>query len=909
MAKYVRCSWLASVVMVAAVLALATAVLGDVIPPPPVPPAPAIKAVVAGDDGTLLFAQLRPLPPAPGVVLPPALWSAWIGPLESGTDLDLLGAGWVPDGRSCSISGGDTALTAADVLRLPYPNLQPTSILPDELKAGGALRGIDWRSERSMLAIWPPQFIDEALIAGERTRGSGRLLFTEPGPDPQFVPIVLPEFDGVDLWDVAWNPSGRAALVVGGTDTEGVAFLLHPPVASPGAPIADWIATEVYRAPGGPLKGVAFSQNGNVALMAGGQEEVGPAVLARVLRFDTGTGVVTDLSAQANAAGVEFRDVAFRPLRPLPLGVDGFAAPPPVAVLVGGNTAANVATALAYTVLGEGGEFSPLFKMPAPAINGLAFDRSGQVLMGVCDQPAAGGNAPIIVASPGGVVAVNSGAAKSLRAVNIRQVGEMVAWPMRPLPPILLPLPETDKFLEALSVGIKSSLVEGSRVYGVTVVARTGTPSAGAAAAQAPGIPVGVWVVLDLNRNGVRDPDEPVLGRGVGTTNAPIHVWFTELLPVPPAADAALVIGADPISLDVIPPTGIRLALADVMAIGAESERVLFVRGLPVVSPPILPRLIAALGAWPNPFSPNGDGVKDTTDVVFALLRPATCTIKLFNRDGAVVRTLLDHAASPAGRNAVPWNGKNDAGTVVPDGVYAIRLWAIDAGGVKESATALVIVDTTGPAVSDVAAVPPVFSPNGDGRADLTRILFRLNETSWISVGVYQSGAPKGEIFSGVKPAGPNQVIWDGRIGGRVVPDGRYQVGIFPKDMGGNPGTAAWTVVVVDTVRPVVRNLRAVPATFTPNGDGVDDVTAISYGLSERSRFFLVVVGQGLRILLVSGEWQSAGLHTVIWDGLLNGEPVPNGTYRVAALAIDAAMNPSFIATTEVTVANPGPAP
>jgi flagellar hook assembly protein FlgD len=763
-----------------------------------------------------------------------------------------------------------------------------------------------------MLEIWPPRFIDNALIAGERTQGSGRLLATGPGPDagPHFVPIVLPEFDGVDLWDVAWRPSGRAALIVGGTDAEGVAFLLRPPVASPDAPIADWIATEVYRAPGGPLKGAAFSPDGNVALMVGGQKEVGPAVLARILRFDTGTGAVSDLSGQASAAGIEFRDVVFRPItRPEPLGGSAIPVLPPVAILAGGNTAANAAVAIAYTALAEGGEFSPLFTRPGPAINGLAFDRSGQVLMGACDQPAAGGNAPIIVASPGGVVAVNSGAAKSLRAVSIRQVGEMVAWPMRPLPTILLPLPETDKFLEALSVGLKSSLVEGSRVYGVTVAARVEAAAGVSGAAQAPGIPVGVWVVLDLNRNGIRDPEEPVLGRAVGTTNAPIVVPFTQLLPVPPAADAAFVIGADPISLDVIPPTGIRLALAGVMAIGAESERVLFVRGLPVVSPPILPRLIAALGAWPNPFSPNGDGVKDTTDVVFALLRPATCTIKLFNRDGAVVRTLLDHVASPAGRNAVPWNGKNDAGTVVPDGVYAIRLWAIDAGGVKESATALVIVDTRGPVVSDVAAVPPVFSPNGDGRADFTRILFRLNETSWISVRVYQSGAPKGEIFSGVRPAGPNQVIWDGRIGGRVVPDGRYQVGIFPKDMGGNPGTPAWTVVVVDTVRPVVRNLMAVPPTFSPNGDGVADVTVISYGLSERSLFFLVVVGQGLRITLVPGQWQNAGLHTVIWDGLIEGNPVPNGTYRVAALAIDAAMNPSFIATTEVTVANPGPAP
>ena len=908
MGKTLRCGWLTGTVIVAALLAFAAAALAETIPAPPVPPAPSLKADVVGDDGTLLFSQLGPLPPPPGVVPPPPpVWGALFLPRDSGTDLDLLGTGWLPNGSASLISGGATALNAADALLLPYPKLQPTSILPDELKAGGALRGIDWLSVRSALAVWPPQFIDAALIAGDRTSGAGRLLLL--APDGTFVTIQKPEFEGVDLWDVAWHPSGRAALAVGGTDTEGVAFLLQAGSVS-GPLAADATVTEVYRGPGGPLKGVAFSPNGALALMVGGQEEVGPAVLARVLRFDAGTATVTDLTTQANAAGIEFRDVAFR--SPLPI-LSPAAAPITVnvAALAGGNTTANIAAAIAYTATPTGGTFTPLFAKPGPAINGLAFDRSGLVLMAVCDQPSAGGNAPVIVASPGGVVPIDSGVPKNLRAVSIRQVGEMLAWLLRPLPPIFVPSPEEGPYVQALSVGLKSSLVEGSAVHGVAVVLKTAAAPTAAAGAQQADLQVTAWVVLDVNKNGIRDPGEPVLGAAQGAPNQPIPVAFANVLPVPPGAEAALIIGvAFPSSVSpetIIGSKGALLALAGVLALGAESERVLFVRGLPIVSPPIAPRLILAFGAWPNPFSPNGDGVKDTTDLVFALARPATCTIKLFNGSGALVRTLLDHVASPAGKNSVAWNGKDENGAVVPDGAYAGRLWATDADGVTQSATAPVIVDTKAPVLSDVTAVPPVFSPNGDGRADFTRIVFRLSEMSAISMRVYRSGTgtPLGEIFWGIRPAGLNGVIWDGKVSGVKVPDGRYTVVVFLRDMGGNPGTSGRTDVVVDTVRPVVGGLKAVPSTFSPNGDGVADTTTIGYGLSERSRFFLVAVGQGLRIPLANGEWQNAGLHTVVWDGLVNGSPVPNGTYRLAAMAMDEAMNLSFIPIIEVTVANP----
>jgi hypothetical protein len=84
----------------------------------------------------------------------------------------------------------------------------------------------------------------------------------------------------------------------------------------------------------------------------------------------------------------------------------------------------------------------------------------------------------------------------------------------------------------------------------------------------------------------------------------------------------------------------------------------------------------------PNPFSPNGDGLYDQTNISFFLTEEATVTIEIFDIEGNRVRRLIENLPFSAqdsrderpGRiTAISWDGRNNMGGTVPFGIYICR--------------------------------------------------------------------------------------------------------------------------------------------------------------------------------------------------------------------------------------------
>jgi subtilase family serine protease len=88
--------------------------------------------------------------------------------------------------------------------------------------------------------------------------------------------------------------------------------------------------------------------------------------------------------------------------------------------------------------------------------------------------------------------------------------------------------------------------------------------------------------------------------------------------------------------------------------------------------------------------SPNGDGVKESTQLLFRLETPRTVTVKVINQAGETVRTFSGTGLQNVDSASVEWNGLNDGGMLVDDGSYLIELReaAVVIGSVS------VIVDT-----------------------------------------------------------------------------------------------------------------------------------------------------------------------------------------------------------------------
>ncbi len=73
-------------------------------------------------------------------------------------------------------------------------------------------------------------------------------------------------------------------------------------------------------------------------------------------------------------------------------------------------------------------------------------------------------------------------------------------------------------------------------------------------------------------------------------------------------------------------------------------------------------------------FSPNGDGVKDTTDVVF---RPDTATsvkIVVVDAQGQTIRTFKDGELVDSSGTVVTWDGRTEDGAVAKDGQYQLQI-------------------------------------------------------------------------------------------------------------------------------------------------------------------------------------------------------------------------------------------
>jgi hypothetical protein len=88
---------------------------------------------------------------------------------------------------------------------------------------------------------------------------------------------------------------------------------------------------------------------------------------------------------------------------------------------------------------------------------------------------------------------------------------------------------------------------------------------------------------------------------------------------------------------------------------------------------------------FPNPLRPSE--LNASTEISYDLSQPGEVKIEIFNLLGNHVRTLV-HQLHAAGRYSIYWDGRNQAGKIVPSGIYIYRLTA---GGFTQSRRLLLL--------------------------------------------------------------------------------------------------------------------------------------------------------------------------------------------------------------------------
>ena len=191
---------------------------------------------------------------------------------------------------------------------------------------------------------------------------------------------------------------------------------------------------------------------------------------------------------------------------------------------------------------------------------------------------------------------------------------------------------------------------------------------------------------------------------------------------------------------------------------------------------PVLGTRIPAL------FSPK----KTEARIGFRLRREENIRLDIVDDQGTIVRHALGTGVFGQAFHQFAWDGRNDAGQIVPDGDYHVQLELKDEDRTIEFPST-VRVDSTPPTIEDVTIKHRLFSPDGDHRADNVDVRYTFNEQAYAIL--YVDGKRVGRSY---RKKATSSYPWYGH-GKRP---GEYRLALAAQDLAGNKAgsTRAFTV-------------------------------------------------------------------------------------------------------------------
>ena len=243
-----------------------------------------------------------------------------------------------------------------------------------------------------------------------------------------------------------------------------------------------------------------------------------------------------------------------------------------------------------------------------------------------------------------------------------------------------------------------------------------------------------------------------------------------------------------------------------------------------------------------------------------------------------------------SGRAPVPdgllgrWNNRGIAGP------YTLRLTASDLAGNSREALLPLTVLATDPLIDSVSIAPPIFSPNGDGRRDITELQFAITDPAHVTLDVLSGGVVVATLPSPPElPAGTHTFAWNGLTGtGAAFEDGEYVLRVAATAVGDPGRTQAETITArLDATAPVVAVTAPLDGAYvrgdlTVTGDVIDahiDAYTVRYGTA----------AAGPTVTLDEGGQSRTG-HTF---GALQG--LADGIYILRVSATDLAENTTTV--------------
>jgi hypothetical protein len=184
----------------------------------------------------------------------------------------------------------------------------------------------------------------------------------------------------------------------------------------------------------------------------------------------------------------------------------------------------------------------------------------------------------------------------------------------------------------------------------------------------------------------------------------------------------------------------------------------------------------------PGLFSPREAEAR----IGFRLRREEDLQLDIADSQGTIVKHGVGSGVFGQAFHQFAWDGRDDSGQIVPDGVYHVQLELKDEGRTIEFPRTIT-ADSTPPTIPFVDPRPQVFSPDGDGRSDRVDVRYRFSESAWAIL--YVDGRRVGRTGRR-KPGG----VYPWYARGKKP--GEYRLALAAQDRAGNiaPSTREFTV-------------------------------------------------------------------------------------------------------------------
>jgi Tol biopolymer transport system component/flagellar hook assembly protein FlgD/subtilase family serine protease len=267
-------------------------------------------------------------------------------------------------------------------------------------------------------------------------------------------------------------------------------------------------------------------------------------------------------------------------------------------------------------------------------------------------------------------------------------------------------------------------------------------------------------------------------------------------------------------------------------------------------------------------FSPNGDSIFDDINIRYLQEETAGLKVEIYAADGKngapsplPVRTFT--LASQSGYGYINWNGTDDAGQLLPEGKYEMRITARDVCDNAFVKSVYVDIDNTRP--SAIISYPTGTMPIGHtvevvGTADdLHFARYSLEAGQGVDPSTWRS------ILNSSSP------VRNGILGAWTASEleGQWTIRMIVEDAAGNKDETRSIVDLKSGVKnTVIHKVDVSPNIVSPNGDGKLDTAVISYTVSDACAVVLDVLDQnGAVRRRYDATTPAAGSYTITWDG------------------------------------------